>query len=308
MDLLQLRYFAEVAKVQNISLTAKQLYISQPALSTAIARLERDIGFPLFQRSSNSITLTEAGRCFLASVNSALTELDEGVGKAKQIASRDSGRLRLASSMGMIRTLAEEYQAGHDALQLEVEICDTDEVAARLLGGQADLGINLGPIHNSQFLNRTLMESQYFVIVNPTHPLAQLSAVRMKQLEGELLLCSNIAHTYEVAKSILKKANCNCNLLRLDEKEVLFEAARKGLGAVFCLPMISEDNPIFQADQDNHLVPLPIVDCAQTGQVTLISRKDGYFSSEAEQFMMELTRKFYHIERCTQQFCDALAN
>jgi DNA-binding transcriptional LysR family regulator len=243
--------------------------------------------------------LTEAGRCFWGSVNSALSELDNGITKAKQIVSRDSGRLRIASSLGMIRTVAEEYCSNHQDLAVEVTICDTDELSTRLLSGQADLGINLGPIHHSRFLNRILMESRYFIVVNRNHPLAEHSAVRLAQLEGELLLCSSIAHTYEVANDIFTNANCKCNLLRLDEREVLFEAARKGLGSVFCMPMLSEENTLFQ-DGPDALVPLPIVDCHETGQVVLVTRTDNYFSKEAEAFQVELSRKFYRIEQCTQ--------
>jgi hypothetical protein len=85
----------------------------------------------------------------------------------------------------------------------------------------------------------------------------------------------------------------------LDEREVLFEAARKGLGSVFCMPMLSEENTLFQ-DGPDALVPLPIVDCHETGQVVLVTRTDNYFSKEAEAFQVELSRKFYRIEQCTQ--------
>ena len=70
MELLHLNYFREVAAVENITKAAKKLYVSQPALSTAIARLEKELDFLLFERKGNRIELTEAGRCFLEYVNS----------------------------------------------------------------------------------------------------------------------------------------------------------------------------------------------------------------------------------------------
>ena len=66
MELLHLNYFREVAAVENITKAAKKLYVSQPALSTAIARLEKELDFLLFERKGNRIELTEAGRCLTA--------------------------------------------------------------------------------------------------------------------------------------------------------------------------------------------------------------------------------------------------
>ena len=97
MELQQLRYFKIAAEAQNITRAAKTLYISQPALSASIGRLERDIGVQLFERHSNSIRLTEAGNCFLEHVNSAFAVLNEGITKAKAIQNRKSDRVRVAS-------------------------------------------------------------------------------------------------------------------------------------------------------------------------------------------------------------------
>lgn len=299
MDLLQLRYFMAVAEVQNITLAAKKLYITQPALSNAIARLEKDLDIKLFQRGSNSIVLTEAGSCFLGYVNSAMADLEEGIAHAKQIATRDSDTLRIASSLGMIRSMVDEYCSQHNGVKIDVAVCDTPEIISRLQSGEADLGINLGPIVNGHFLNRTLMESRYFIIFNSNHPLAGKQSVSSRELNGELLLCSNIAHTYEAGVSIFERLGCNCTLLRLDEKEVLFEAARKGLGSVFCLPMIGGDNPLFSDEEPVRLLPVPIADCTEVGQVVLVSRKDAYFSGEKEAFIYHLSRRFYAIGEAT---------
>ena len=68
MELLHLNYFREVAAVENITKAAKKLYVSQPALSTAIARLEKELDFLLFERKGNRIELTEADRLRLRRV------------------------------------------------------------------------------------------------------------------------------------------------------------------------------------------------------------------------------------------------
>ena len=300
MELLQLRYFKTVAEIQNITRAAKKLYISQPALSAAIARLERDIGVKLFERRSNSIRLTEAGNCFLEHVNSAFAVLSEGVAKAKAIENRKSNRVRVASALGMVRGLAEEYAGTGEENPISVTTCDVDQICSMLVNGEADFGICLETIQDSRFSNRVLMESRYFVALNRDHPLAQRQTVKLKDLEGTFLFCSNIARTYETARDILQRAGCKFTLLRLDEKEVLFEAARKGLGAVFCIPMISKNNKYLNGEIPG-VVFRPIEDCRDKGRVVLISLKEGYLPELAGDFISYLSKHFYLIEEATEQ-------
>lgn len=68
----------KVARVGSITRAAREMYISQPALSTTIARLESDLGVQLFKRTANRIALTEAGEMYLRYVEQALGSLEEG--------------------------------------------------------------------------------------------------------------------------------------------------------------------------------------------------------------------------------------
>lgn len=76
MELQQLHYFKTVADMGKISEAAKSLFISAPALSTSISRLEQEVGMPLFDRSNNKITLNRQGQIFLRYVNQVFSTLD----------------------------------------------------------------------------------------------------------------------------------------------------------------------------------------------------------------------------------------
>ena len=78
MDLLQLRYFQVVARHQHVSRAATELRVAQPALSRAIARLEAEVGVPLFDRRGRRIRLNRFGAMFLARAGRALGELEQG--------------------------------------------------------------------------------------------------------------------------------------------------------------------------------------------------------------------------------------
>ena len=77
MELLQLKYFLEVAKHESITQAAASLHVSQPSLSMTIQRLERELGAKLFERSKRRITLTAKGRKFYDAVYTAVNSLEE---------------------------------------------------------------------------------------------------------------------------------------------------------------------------------------------------------------------------------------
>lgn len=76
MELLQLKYFREVARTQQLSKTAEKLHIAQPSLSQTLKRLETELGFPLFDRQGRKLSLNPAGAIFLKHVEEIFTSLD----------------------------------------------------------------------------------------------------------------------------------------------------------------------------------------------------------------------------------------
>ena len=95
MELLQLRYFATVAQMLNISRAARHHMIPQPAMSRTISKLEEELGTPLFDRYKNRLTLTDAGNAFYHRVSMSLWELDNGVEELGSADTPLNGNLRI---------------------------------------------------------------------------------------------------------------------------------------------------------------------------------------------------------------------
>lgn len=85
MNLHQLMYFQDLSKTLSFSLSAKRMYISQPALSMSISKLESEIGFPLFARRGRELYLTEAGKTFARYTARALDEINFGVNESQNV-------------------------------------------------------------------------------------------------------------------------------------------------------------------------------------------------------------------------------
>lgn len=91
----QLVYFVRVAEAGQISRAARMLYMAQPALSQALARLERQLGFELLERHASGVTLTASGEVFLAKAKAALSADAEAVATARSLARSRSGSLEI---------------------------------------------------------------------------------------------------------------------------------------------------------------------------------------------------------------------
>ena len=79
VTLRQLRYFAVLGEELNYRRASERLFITQPALSTAIKQLERQVGVMLFARSTREVALTELGKAWLPKVRDALRGIDTAV-------------------------------------------------------------------------------------------------------------------------------------------------------------------------------------------------------------------------------------
>ena len=105
MNLNHLKYFVKLAQIEHYTKAAKELCITQPSLSNAIAMLENELGTYLFEKQGRNITLTKYGKIFLKYAEESLDILEEGVKKTKVLTSMNSGVIDL----GYIYTLGSEF-------------------------------------------------------------------------------------------------------------------------------------------------------------------------------------------------------
>ena len=90
MKMTQLLYFKTVAESGKISSAARKLYVTAPAVSIAIANLEKELGVELFDRSSNRVTLNEQGKIYFEFVNRMFSDLDQAKKAVQAMATTES--------------------------------------------------------------------------------------------------------------------------------------------------------------------------------------------------------------------------
>ena len=196
MEVHQLRYFAKVAELGHFTRAAEACHVSQPSLSQAIAKLERELGQPLFVRLGRTVKLTDAGRALKTRAEQILSLLDDA--KASAADDPDGGRLVVAA----IPTVAPYFLPpvltafAEECPRAQVEV--VEETTANILKLAADGGIDLAvlaaPVVTDVLQVEPLFAEDLLAVLPAAHPLARKRAVSMRDLSAERFVLLNEAH------------------------------------------------------------------------------------------------------------------
>ncbi|WP_313653571.1 LysR family transcriptional regulator [Pantoea sp.] len=142
-----LEIFVRVAQTRNFRLAAEQLGVTRPAISQSLRRLEDRLNITLLQRTTRSVTLTEAGQRLYDDVAPAINQLNRAITDIAELAAEPRGQLRLAISSIAERMLGGELLAGFITAypRIELDITVTDE-EFDIVGQGYDAGVRLGEV------------------------------------------------------------------------------------------------------------------------------------------------------------------
>lgn len=192
LTLRLLRAFIAVSHEGHVGRAAARLFVSQPALSQDIRRLEREIGVVLFERGPKGLTLTPAGDELFRAVESALSILDRGITSAQALAAGHRVVLHLAYSPSMGNQLMPALLPVLEREMLAVSIdereVDTGEVGSAVLAGQFDAGFAHCPSPDPRLTLTHLADEPLCVAVSTSHRVASMPSVRLSDLGGSSLL------------------------------------------------------------------------------------------------------------------------
>jgi LysR family transcriptional regulator, hydrogen peroxide-inducible genes activator len=213
MELHQLRYFCAIADTGSFSRAARQTFVSQPALSQQIAKLEDELGTRLFNRLGRSVTLTEIGKSFLPRVRAVLRDLESARNDVVEKKTSITGLV----SVGVIPTIAPYFLPSILATFSRkwplVHITVVEEITALLLdklrAGSIDVAVVAlpVPVRSQEFESFPLMTEKLFAALPKGHELASRREVSLGELQGEPFLLLRDGHCFrETAVEACKRA------------------------------------------------------------------------------------------------------
>ncbi|MFC8672678.1 LysR family transcriptional regulator [Streptomyces griseorubiginosus] len=188
MEIRELRYFAAVAEELHFGKAAQRLEVAQPPLSRAIARLERQLGVTLLERTSRSVTLTEAGAVLLSEARSILSAVAAAERRTRQ-AAQSRPRLVLAvksgTAGGLLAKLLDAYRAEPGAATVDLLLCEAHQQQELLHNGQADVALLHLPFDSTAGLDSEILYTEGQVAILPaSHRLAGRSEGRVAEVSA----------------------------------------------------------------------------------------------------------------------------
>ncbi|MFI8823130.1 LysR family transcriptional regulator [Streptomyces sp. NPDC053431] len=194
MDLHALRQFVVVARLEHLSRAAEELRVAQPSLSRTIARLEGDLGTPLFDRGGR-MRLNDAGRVFLRHAERCLGELDAGRRAVAEASGEGFGTVRLASETFLTLTgPLGAFKRAHPAVEVELHQMAAGEMARRLRAREVDLCVASQPVGGEGLEAVELLDEAVWVVTPLGHPLAGRSSVSVAELADEPFVTTRRGH------------------------------------------------------------------------------------------------------------------
>lgn len=198
LDVRRLRVLREVIARGSFSAAAESLHLSQSAVSQQIAVLEREVGLPLLERTSDGPKLTAAGEALMEHGDAVICRLEEAEREIAQIAGLEGGKLRLSSFSTASATLMTRalslFRQRFPNVELEFTEDDPEQTFPALKRGDSDLAVLFDypafPLDFSRDVEAELIyEEPMRVALPPGHPLAGAKSVRIEDLAEEDWLC-----------------------------------------------------------------------------------------------------------------------
>ena len=189
MELRQLQYFLVVADELHFGRAAEMLNMSQPPLTVAIKKLERELSVQLFERTTRSVKLTSAGQLFRDSLAPVLADLDRVVAEVSEVNTGLRGKLSVgfvsSASYTVIPEAVALFRARRPQVELLLRPVTTDEQVDLLVEGNLDVGILRDPTRLPGMDMEQIHTEPLVLALPASHPLTNLDVVAVEDIAGE---------------------------------------------------------------------------------------------------------------------------
>lgn len=195
MELRTLRSFLAVAQEGNVTRAARQLHITQPALSRQLSELEREMGCELLVRESRGVTLTEQGMLLRKRADEIVSLADRAERELRAPSAEVEGDVWVGGgesrAMAHIAQVAMAIAAKHPGVCLHIHSGNGTDVIERVDKGLLDFGIVFGDMPNRRYESLQLPhEDRWGVLMRRDHPLASKESLTLEDLRNERLVVS----------------------------------------------------------------------------------------------------------------------
>jgi LysR family hydrogen peroxide-inducible transcriptional activator len=274
MTLNELRYLVAVAHERSFGRAAQRCFVSQPALSVAIQKLEEELGAQLFERGKTEVTVTPVGERIVEQAHKVLEE----AARIRDIAQAGRNQLVGPFHLGVIYTIAPyllpdlipALSERAPQMPLEIEENLTEQLEVALKSGRIDAAIIALPFQPPGVTADFLYEEPFQVVVPQRHRWAKRRTIEPSELAGEHTILLNVGHCFrdQVLDACSELNRGDAPVTRTNSLETIRNMVASGLG-ISVLPR----DALTPKYHSKLVVPVPFARPVPTRRIALAYRK-----------------------------------
>jgi DNA-binding transcriptional LysR family regulator len=285
MDFDQLETFVEVARNLSFSRAAERRFRTQPAISAQIRGMEEEVGAKLLDRTGGKVSITAAGKVFLAYVESALDARRAAMHAVAEADRVPGGEIVVVANEGsclhILPEVFAEFKRSYPDVGITVKRSETREVLEAVIDNSADFGVAAMPVTDKRITAVPIHKDELILITPTGHPLAKYKQIDVCQIADYPLLLPKMGRTRDSIDHMFDDRNMKPNVsMELDSSELLKRFVSAGVGIGF--------SPYTNALGDLHLGIIAIIKLADAQirrDMALVFRKDKALSRASLAFI-----------------------
>jgi LysR family transcriptional regulator, hydrogen peroxide-inducible genes activator len=211
METHQLRYFLAVTQTGRFTAAARQCNVSQPSLSIQIAKLEDELGGPLFERGKKGIKLTSRGEMFLPRANAILSEMESARKEVEALSGLTMGSVTLGclptTGAHVLPKILTAFRKSYPQIAVQLKEESSPGLARNLEQGEVELAIVDEAGLKPTLDHIVLLKEDLLLALPPHHAFSQKRSLALKQLAGEPFILMKPGHGFrQITLELFRKA------------------------------------------------------------------------------------------------------
>lgn len=295
MTLHQLKLLHVLAKHRNLTRVGEELFLSQPAVTLQLKELQKEVGAALYERLGKTLYLTDAGLTLERYAQRILALVEEAASAIQTLQKGDSGRVRVGASntpgIYLLPPLLSAFRRDFPAVELTVEVGNTQTIEGKILRNELDLGVVGGCLRSEDLTIIPWMTDALVLTVGLTHPWAKRKTVAPKELLTEPLLGreqgSATRETYE--KVFIQHQLSLPRTLEMGGIEAIKRSVEAGLGVA-----ILSVHSIAREIDAGKIAALSLKGLRMTRLLCVVYHKDKTLSPPIQELLNRLKRVPQH--------------
>jgi DNA-binding transcriptional LysR family regulator len=289
MDINHMETFLMIAQERNFRRAAELLHVTQPAISTRISQLEKEVKVDLFHREGKTITLSKYGEVLLPYAKRLIALELEARQSIEDLKGSDKTRLEIGttSRLGtyLLPVLLESFQTLHPQVEIVIETDKSETIIQMLIDGTIHVGLTNATIQDKSFSMIPIIKDATVLVTSPNDPLYKLFQKNNFITIKDLIQCTIInfkdTNYYQPLMELINGSDIRPNQnISVDNIEAMKRMTMRNIGVSF-LPRMSIQREL----KEGKLVEIPFPEGNKLSRETyLIYKKRKHLNSTVENF------------------------